>query len=56
MYTVTSQVNELNIIRQSLYDLEAQHGKIRQQYEDELTRLRAQIELMRTGGEPAPRG
>jgi Tup N-terminal len=27
---VASQINELNIIRQSLYDLKSQHGKIRQ--------------------------
>ncbi|KAI5987818.1 hypothetical protein EDD15DRAFT_2464864 [Pisolithus albus] len=40
---VTSQINELNIIRQSLYELESQHGKIRQQYEEELSRLRAEL-------------
>ena len=38
---VASQVNELNIIRQSLYDLETQHGKIRQHYEEEIARARA---------------
>lgn len=40
---VASQVNELNIIRRSLYDLEAQHGKVRQQYEEELNRLRSEL-------------
>jgi glucose repression regulatory protein TUP1 len=40
---VSSQVNELNIIRQSLYDLEAQHGKVRQHYEEELSRLRSEL-------------
>ncbi|THH15316.1 hypothetical protein EW146_g5150, partial [Bondarzewia mesenterica] len=40
---VSSQVNELNIIRQSLYELESQHGKIRQQYEEEISRLRAEL-------------
>ncbi|KAF8875069.1 WD40-repeat-containing domain protein [Infundibulicybe gibba] len=40
---LTSQVNELNIIRQSLYELETQHGKIRQQYEDEVARLRSEL-------------
>ena len=40
---VSSQVNELNIIRQALYDLETQHTKIRQQYEDELAKLRAEV-------------
>ncbi|KAF7360141.1 Chromatin associated protein [Mycena venus] len=29
--TLTSQVNELNLIRQSLYELETQHGKLRHQ-------------------------
>ncbi|KAF8155508.1 Tup N-terminal-domain-containing protein [Crassisporium funariophilum] len=37
---IVSQVNELNIIRQSLYDLESQHGKIRQHYEEEIARAR----------------
>ncbi|KAN0084162.1 WD40-repeat-containing domain protein [Tylopilus felleus] len=46
---VTSQINELNIIRQSLYELESQHGKIRQQYEDELSRLRAELHAARQG-------
>jgi glucose repression regulatory protein TUP1 len=40
---VVQQVNELNIIRQSLYDLEAQHNKVRQQFEDELGRLRSEL-------------
>ena len=45
--TVTSQVNELNIIRQSLYELEIQHGKIRGHYEEELNRLRAELHAVR---------
>ncbi|KAH8084300.1 WD40-repeat-containing domain protein [Cristinia sonorae] len=54
---VTGQVNELNIIRSSLYELETQHGKIRQQYEDEIRSLRAEIALLRqqTSGPPPPR-
>lgn len=40
---VQGQVNELNIVRRSLLDLEAQHGRVRQQYDDELGRLRAQL-------------
>src|SRR5882762_8688114 len=47
--TVTSQVNELNIIRQSLYELEIQHGKIRGHYEDEVSRLRAELLAVRQG-------
>ena len=42
LLAVASQVNELNIIRQSLYDLETQHGKIQQHYEEEITRARAE--------------
>lgn len=45
---VAAQVNELNAIRQALYDLEAQHTKIRQQYEDEMMRLRAEVHSVRT--------
>jgi general transcriptional corepressor TUP1 len=53
-YPVASQVNELNIIRQSLYDLEAQHGKIRQQYEEEISRLRAELMAARQGATGVP--
>ncbi|KAL4067061.1 WD40-repeat-containing domain protein [Scleroderma yunnanense] len=49
---VTSQINELNIIRQSLYELESQHGKIRQQYEEELSRLRVELHAARQGLPP----
>ena len=51
---VAGQVNELNIIRQSLYDLEAQHGKIRQQYEEEISRLRAELMAARQGAAGVP--
>ncbi|KAJ7099953.1 chromatin associated protein [Mycena belliarum] len=47
--TLTSQVSELNLIRQSLYELETQHGKLRHQYEEELTRLRAELHAVRQG-------
>ncbi|KAJ4490107.1 WD40-repeat-containing domain protein [Lentinula aciculospora] len=53
---VSSQVNELNIIRQSLYELEAQHDKVRQQYEEEVTRLRSEIHALRQGGGGMPPG
>lgn len=42
----------MNIIRQSLYELESQHGKIRQTYEEELSRLRAELHALRQGGQP----
>ncbi|KAH8829277.1 Tup N-terminal-domain-containing protein [Flagelloscypha sp. PMI_526] len=41
---MAAQVNELNIIRQTLYDLEGNHHKIRTQYEDELGRLRLELQ------------
>ncbi|KAF9458229.1 WD40-repeat-containing domain protein [Collybia nuda] len=47
---VNAQVSEVNIIRRSLYDLEAQQGKVRQHYEDEINRLRAEISTLRQGG------
>ncbi|KAJ7665915.1 chromatin associated protein [Mycena polygramma] len=53
--TLTSQVNELNLIRQSLYELETQHGKLRHQYEEDLTRLRAELHAVRQGMVPQHR-
>ncbi|KAK7680213.1 hypothetical protein QCA50_016722 [Cerrena zonata] len=54
---VTSQVNELNIIRQSLYELETQHAKVRGSYEEQIRQLRQDLENMRTqrDGPPPPR-
>lgn len=48
---VASQLSELNVIRRSLYELESQHGKTRQLYEEELSRLR--LELAATQPPPA---
>jgi len=58
---VAAQVNELNIIRQSLYDLETQHGKIRVHYEEELLRARADgraamAAAAAAAGPPPPQG
>ncbi|KAF5375715.1 hypothetical protein D9615_009344 [Tricholomella constricta] len=51
---MNSQINEIHGIRRSLYDLEVQQGKVRQQYEDELRRLRAEVATLRqTSGPPA---
>lgn len=36
-------MNELNIIKQTLYELESQHSKVRQQYEEEVNRLRNEL-------------
>jgi glucose repression regulatory protein TUP1 len=49
---VTAQVNELTKIHQSFYDLEAQHSKVRQQYEDEVNRLRTELHAARQGIAP----
>lgn len=54
---LTHQVNELTIIRQSLYELETQHTKIRAQYEEEIRNLRLEVQTLRTqqNGPPLPR-
>ncbi|RDB30834.1 Transcriptional repressor rco-1 [Hypsizygus marmoreus] len=44
---ITSQITELSKVHQSLYDLEAQHSKIRAQYDDEMHRLRAELHALR---------
>ncbi|KIL56009.1 hypothetical protein M378DRAFT_17451 [Amanita muscaria Koide BX008] len=40
---VAAQVSELNLIRQALYDLKSAHNKMRQQYDEEIARLRADV-------------
>ncbi|KAF8155497.1 WD40-repeat-containing domain protein [Crassisporium funariophilum] len=47
-----SQVAELNSIRTSLSDLEAQQGRIRQQHEEEIIRLRIELHAARISGTP----
>ncbi|KAG6907765.1 hypothetical protein DXG01_007478 [Tephrocybe rancida] len=49
---VNLQVNEVNGIRRSLYDLEIQQGKVRQHYEDELRRLRLEVSNLRQAATP----
>ncbi|KAL4244758.1 hypothetical protein ABKN59_010289 [Abortiporus biennis] len=53
---VSGQINELNIIRQSLYELETQHSKIRQQYEDEIRALRQENSTLRQQAQLAQGG
>lgn len=43
MFLVNAQVNELNHIRQSLYELEAAHKAVRLRYEDEFARLTQEL-------------
>ncbi|KAM6503747.1 chromatin associated protein [Amanita muscaria] len=40
---VNAQVQELTLMRRALYELESQHVKLRQQYEEEISRLRSQV-------------
>ncbi|KAJ2914127.1 hypothetical protein MD484_g6278, partial [Candolleomyces efflorescens] len=47
---LNAQISELSTIRKSLYDLEMQHNRIRQQYEEELSRLRAELNSIRNSG------
>ncbi|PRP74635.1 transcriptional repressor TUP1 [Planoprotostelium fungivorum] len=49
---VTSQVGELSTIQQTIYELQQAHAKIKAQYEEEIHRLRRQLEL--GPGGPAP--
>ncbi|KAG6857060.1 hypothetical protein H0H87_010025 [Tephrocybe sp. NHM501043] len=49
---VNLQVNEVNAIRRSLYDVEVQQGKVRQHYEDELRRLRLEVSALRQATTP----
>ncbi|KAJ7035607.1 chromatin associated protein [Mycena alexandri] len=41
--TINAQVEELKTISNSLFELEQKHGKVRQQYEDEVRNLRAEL-------------
>ncbi|WWD18901.1 hypothetical protein CI109_103357 [Kwoniella shandongensis] len=50
---IQQQINELGLIRQSLYELEANHVKVRQEYEAEISRLRKELEARGPGGGPS---
>jgi glucose repression regulatory protein TUP1 len=45
-----AQLNELANIQQTLYDLERNNAKIKQQYEEEIMRLRRQVEMQSSSG------
>ncbi|KAF9010267.1 chromatin associated protein, partial [Cyathus striatus] len=53
---VVAQLNELSVIRRALYDLEAQHFKVRQQYEEEATRLRSELAAVHQSRNPPSSG
>jgi len=45
-------MTELTSVRRSLFDLEAQHGRVRQQFEEEVTRVRAELDAIRQQSNP----
>ncbi|KAJ2774592.1 general transcription repressor, partial [Coemansia nantahalensis] len=47
---VGSQISEMQLVQQNFYELERAHTKIRQQYEEEIMRLRRELEAR--GGPP----
>jgi len=42
----------MNSIRNTVYELEVQHNRLRQQYEEEIVRLRAEVHATRSGQRP----
>ncbi|KAJ2724617.1 general transcription repressor [Coemansia sp. Benny D115] len=51
---VNSQIGEIQAVQQNLFELERAHIKIKQQYEEEIQRLRRELEAR--GGPPVPPG
>ncbi|PVU96526.1 hypothetical protein BB561_001115 [Smittium simulii] len=51
---ITNQITEMTAFQQSLFELERSHQNIKQQYEEEIYRLRRDLEAR--GGIPAPQG
>ncbi|KAL0959562.1 hypothetical protein HGRIS_011272 [Hohenbuehelia grisea] len=49
---LSNQLTELNAFRAQLVELENKHGKVRQQYEDELQRLRQELSISRQNVPP----
>lgn len=54
LFVVNAQVNELNHIRQSLYELEAAHKAVRLRYEDDIVRLTQELANRPVVAPPAP--
>ncbi|BFZ62391.1 proteinral transcription repressor [Saitoella coloradoensis] len=52
-HKISAQIQEMQSVRQTVYELELTHKKIKQQYEDEITRLRRELEA-RSGQAPMP--
>ncbi|KAG2213371.1 hypothetical protein INT47_009044 [Mucor saturninus] len=49
-HKVNSQIQEMNIFQQTLLDLERTQQVLKKQYEEEISRLRLQLEQMQHGG------
>lgn len=46
---VSNQISELSLIKNHIYELEARHKQVKQGYEEELVRLRRELEAARQG-------
>jgi glucose repression regulatory protein TUP1 len=53
-FTVSTQINELNTIRHSVYELETKHHAVCKQYEEEIRILRAELSNARAQQPPQP--
>ena len=53
---MNSQIQEVSAFQQSLYDLERAHQKMKLQYEEEIHRLRRELETRGAVGQPGPSG
>ncbi|KAI9292169.1 hypothetical protein K502DRAFT_97846 [Neoconidiobolus thromboides FSU 785] len=53
-HKINAQINELSAFQQTVYELELTHQKVKKSYEDEIVRLRRELE--QRGGHPANGG
>ncbi|CDH51017.1 wd-repeat protein [Lichtheimia corymbifera JMRC:FSU:9682] len=51
---MNSQIQEMNLFQQNLMDMERMQQMLKKQYEDEIARLRQQLEQVQHGGAPPP--
>jgi len=55
-HKMNSQIQEMNAFQQNLYDLERTQQAVKKQYEEEINRLRQQLEQARAGHPPLSSG
>ncbi|KAI8376477.1 WD40-repeat-containing domain protein [Radiomyces spectabilis] len=53
-HKMNSQIQEMNLFQQNLIDLERSQQIIKKQYEEEIARLRQQLDQLQHGGAPPP--